>query len=150
MEDDMEVFIPKDFFDFASHGIHEKIRKVESSEEIFMIITESNRVYRWEIESNRCNELVLPGTGGEGGGVFGLGLLGMVKDTLTVDRKGPAIVERVFLDPRGTHCLICTSKGDNFYVHQKSDKVRLLKNFRERIRSAIIDDQSTNELVKVI
>jgi len=150
MEDDMEVFIPKDFFDFASHGIHDKIRKIESSEEIFMIITESNRLFRWEIESNRCYELTLPGgSGGEESSGFSLNLIGMVKNTLTVDRKGPAIIERVFLDPKGTHCLICTSRGDNYYVHQKSDRVRLLKNFRERIRSAIIDDQSTNELVKI-
>ena len=128
----------------------EKVKKITISEEVFMIISQTNKIFRWEIEINKVYELIIPGPSGDGAGVFSsLDLLGMVKNTLTNDRRGPAEIERIFLDQKGTHCLLCTSRGDNYYVHKRSDKVRLLKNFRERIRSAVIDDQSTNELVKV-
>lgn len=148
LEEYTDIFIPKPFFDFESNKRSEKIKKFTTSEEIFMIITESNRVFRWEVGGQNVQELLIPGTGSESGGVS-RDIFGAVKSGLVVDKKGFAVVERCFLDQKGTHCLLCTTKGENYYINRKTEKARLLRNFRERIRSAIIDEQSTDQLVKV-
>jgi len=113
-----------------------------------MIITDSNRVFRWEVGGQNVQELLIPGTG-DSSGAPARDIFGAVKNGLVVDKKGLAVVERCFLDQKGTHCLLCTTKGENYYINKRSDKVRLLRNFRERIRSAIIDEQSSEQLVKV-
>jgi hypothetical protein len=50
-----------------------------------------------------------------------------VKKPFYDDRdKKDNIIERVFMDPKGYHVILCTDSGDNFYINYRDAKVRSL------------------------
>jgi hypothetical protein len=92
---------------------------------MILVITKSNRIFRWRPEREAgCHEMDLPDSGSVGLGqkLFSVGsaLISAVKKPFDDrDKKDSTVIERVFMDPKGLHAILCTDQGDNFYINYR-------------------------------
>ena len=146
------------FFDLPDFPRGEYIKQLAVARYMILVITKSNRIFRWRPEKGEQGliEMDLPDSGSVGLGqkLFSVGsaLISAVKKPFYEDRdkKDSTIIERVFLDSKGFHAILCADSGDNFYINYKDSKIRYLQGVRGKIiRSIAWSDQCTEEQSKV-
>ena len=97
----------------------ERIRKLVVSEETKLLVTESNRVYRWRTKMDaEFKSYELPETSKEN-------FLGFIS---TKEKSGT--VRNIFLDPIGWHCIISGDGGINYYLNYRDSKIKLIKDLK--------------------
>lgn len=97
----------------------ERIRKLVVSEETKVLVTESNRLYRWRTKVDaEFRAYELPETSKEN---F-LGLLSTKEKSSTI--------RNVYLDPKGWHCLVVGDGTNNYYLNYRDGKVKILKELK--------------------
>lgn len=66
------------------------------------------------------------------------------------DKKDTVVIERVFMDPKGYHAILCSDSGDNFYISFRDSKIRYLSSARGKIIKSIAwSDCCTEDASKV-
>lgn len=92
---------------------NEEIKKFIVSEEAKIMITKTNKIYRWRPKADPQFKLYeLPDTGKDN---F-LGILGGKDKQLNV--------KNVYIDPKGHHCIIVCDMGNNFYLNIRESRIR--------------------------
>lgn len=89
------------------------------SEETKVLVTESNRLYRWRSKVDaEFKSYELPEIKGE---TF-LGLLST--------KEKASGIKNVFLDPKGWHCFIVGDGGNNYYLNYRDSKPKVLRDLK--------------------
>lgn len=112
-------------------------------------ITESNKILRWKMKDaqSQCTEYDLPETKDENTTFFqqinpGNMIMNAIKKLpFGDDRKEIINIERVFMDSKGIHTILASDKGENFYFHHLSEKIRYLG----KLKGVIVTSVSWNE-----
>ena len=135
-------------FDLSSFEIqklskNEKIKFFEVSENVIIIISESNKIYRWRFKDPSVVEYELAEIKEEGGSILqtlnpGTFIYNAIKKLPIGDqKKDVVIIDRVFMDPKGIHCFICSDRGENFYFHCQSEKIRYLGKLKGHLVTSV-------------
>lgn len=148
-------------FDLSSFEIpklnkNEKIRFFEVSENVIIIISESNKVFRWRFKDPSVVEYELGEIKEEGVSILqalnpGAMIYNVIKKLpIGEQKKDVVVIDRVFMDPKGFHCFICSDRGENFYLHCQSEKIRYLGKLKGQVVTSVgwndelgIDSNST-------
>lgn len=137
---------------------NEKIRTMEISENLMILITESNKILRWKMRDpqSQCVEYDLPETKDENTTFFqqinpGNMIMNAIKKLPFGDDKKEVVnIDRVFIDSRGAHTILASDKGENFYFHYSSEKIRYLGKLKGVIITSISwNEDSTDDSTKV-
>lgn len=133
--------------DIPKFNKSEKIRTFEVSEQSLIIITESNKVVRWRFKDYNCCEYDLSEIKDDNQSllqVLNPGNLiynAIKKFPLGESKKDVVYIDRVFMDPKGHHTLICCDKGENFYFNNLSEKLKYLS----KLKGVVITSVAWNE-----
>jgi len=122
---------------------------MEISENLMIVITESNKILRWKMKDiqSQCTEYDLPETKDENTTFFQqINPGNMIMNAIRAlpfgdDRKEIINVDRVFMDSKGIHTILASNKGENFYFHHLNEKIRYLG----KLKGVIITSISWNE-----
>lgn len=68
-------------------------------------------------------------------------------ETIEISPRGEDVIEHIFLDPNGHHCLITLTNSDNFYLHNRSQRAKKLSKLQGSIQSVAFDRHSSVESV---
>ena len=123
-----------------------------------IIITDSNKILRWKIkESSQCTEYDLPETKDENTTFLqqinpgNMILNVMRKLPFGDDKKEIIYIDRVFIDSKGFHTILASDKGENFYFHHQSEKIKYLSKLKGMIVTSISwNEESSDDSTKVL
>jgi hypothetical protein len=112
----------------------ERIRKLVVSEETRILVTESNKLYRWRIKVDaEFKPHDLPETSKEN-------FLGLISS-----KERSANVKNIYLDSKGWHCIIAGDGGINYYLNYRDSKVKILKELKGVNLKAVSFHGATSE-----
>lgn len=131
---------------------------MEISELLMVIITETNKILRWKLKENQafCTEFDLPETKDENTTFLQhINPQNMIMNVMRKlpfgdDRKEVVNIDRIFIDSRGFHTILASDKGENFYFHYSSDKIKYLSKLKGMIITSVSwNNESTDDSTKV-
>jgi hypothetical protein len=141
-----ELFQLKKIYEITDRR-NDKFRKVATADEGVVMITDTNKVWKWDFE-NEIKEIIMPETRDDSLGVMGLNInlnpMGMIKNALVNDKKLNIRYDKVFLDHKGTHCIITTNKDFVYYIHKSFNKAKILK-LKEKVLCVLFDELSITD-----
>lgn len=118
MESEEDIFVFKRV-DLPGIPKTDKIKKFVVSEETRIVLTDTNKIYRWRIRSDaEFRPYELPDLNKD----HFLGLLSSKDKNINI--------KNIHLDPIGFHCIIVAEGGNNFYLGFKETKIKILKDLK--------------------
>lgn len=114
--------------------VKDQIKLFQASKFTQIVVTDVNKVYRWRTEIDKAyTECSFEKTEESRMGMLG----GLGKNLLFSDKsKKVDVVDRIFQDFQGYHCLLTNRSGDWYYLNYNSVKIKKLNNLRE-VMSAV-------------
>lgn len=149
-------------FDLQGYDKNHKFKKLGVAKEMFVWVTDQNKMFRWREHDGLCKQFPLPDrvedekTRQNAGNIPGGSLLGAFSGLV---RKVPLgeekllndyPIQRIYIDRKGYHCLMNSDAGDSCYLNVQSDVPKYLLRLKGRaVTSICFDENSTFESTKV-
>ncbi|EGR34772.1 vacuolar sorting protein, putative [Ichthyophthirius multifiliis] len=157
-----KIYENEDLFELKAFDLKkfpdEKIKIFKSSSKQIIVVTITNRIFRWRYElDDEFIEYEIPEKKDEGNIISTIaGVANLAKDIgkkmlfMNTNKKN-TYIEQFFLDVKGYHCIFCSDQGLNFYFGYNQQKIKVLKNIKGdefTIRSAAFDETCTETNTK--